>query len=565
MATRINGLPPMPPAGAPAWQEHRTPDGRFYYYNPMTKVTQWTKPEEMMTPAEVRHAPLRHGSGSPLDMLTFTRQRALLNQPWKEYTAEGGRKYWYNAETKQTTWDMPEVFQRALGGGTPTTPAYVLQSSNAVSSLLTKLFGSTPAAPFLPQASARPAHGGLGFDSVPHESYRDQRDGPIGESRQLTFGNNAPTQSFVPATNEPDYASPEEAEAAFVKLLKRMNVQPDWSWEQALRVIVKDPQYRAIRDPKDRKAAFEQFCHDVIAQDKERARERLTKLRADFTTMLKRHPEIKYYTRWKTARPMIEGETTFRSTNDESERRLLFEEYVQELRKAQREAQATTRKSAMDGLIELLQHIDIQPSTRWSEAQAMIQSAPPFNHDEKYRSLSRYDMLTAFQNHLRTLERKFNESRQDEKAKKQRKERQARDAFADLLNDLKRDGKIKAGTKWAQIFPLIENQPAYKNMVGQGGSTPLDLFWDVVEEAENSLRTTRNDVWDVLEVSRHWLIPNFSPTKQLFLTLLQDKRFEVTAKTTFPEFLAVLQDDRRSANIDRETLTLIFERVRHPL
>lgn len=37
----------------PAWQEHRTPDGRAYYYNPATKVTQWTKPEDMMTPAEV--------------------------------------------------------------------------------------------------------------------------------------------------------------------------------------------------------------------------------------------------------------------------------------------------------------------------------------------------------------------------------------------------------------------------------------------------------------------------------------------------------------------------------
>jgi hypothetical protein len=36
-----------------AWQEHRTPDGRPYYYHAASKTTQWTKPEEMMTPAEV--------------------------------------------------------------------------------------------------------------------------------------------------------------------------------------------------------------------------------------------------------------------------------------------------------------------------------------------------------------------------------------------------------------------------------------------------------------------------------------------------------------------------------
>jgi hypothetical protein len=37
----------------PAWQEHRTADGRSYYYNSITKLTQWTKPEDLMSPAEV--------------------------------------------------------------------------------------------------------------------------------------------------------------------------------------------------------------------------------------------------------------------------------------------------------------------------------------------------------------------------------------------------------------------------------------------------------------------------------------------------------------------------------
>jgi pre-mRNA-processing factor 40 len=40
--------------GAPSlWSEARNPEGRVYYYNTVTKATQWTKPEEMMTAAEV--------------------------------------------------------------------------------------------------------------------------------------------------------------------------------------------------------------------------------------------------------------------------------------------------------------------------------------------------------------------------------------------------------------------------------------------------------------------------------------------------------------------------------
>jgi len=41
-------------------------------------------------------------------------QRALATQPWKEYTAEGGRPYWYNTATKQSSWEMPDVYKEAL-------------------------------------------------------------------------------------------------------------------------------------------------------------------------------------------------------------------------------------------------------------------------------------------------------------------------------------------------------------------------------------------------------------------------------------------------------------------
>lgn len=123
------GAPFAPPPPGSAWQEHRTPDGRSYYYNSLTKVTQWTKPEELMSPAEVCRSALRPRRVRVCVCVCVDAdsllQRALANQPWKEYTAEGGRKYWYNTETKQSTWEMPDVYKRALGiaDGTPTTPA----------------------------------------------------------------------------------------------------------------------------------------------------------------------------------------------------------------------------------------------------------------------------------------------------------------------------------------------------------------------------------------------------------------------------------------------------------
>lgn len=282
--------------------------------------------------------------------------------------------------------------------------------------------------------------------------------------------------------------------------MRRNNVSPDWSWERTVRSIIKDPQYRALKDPKDRKAAFEKYAVEIRLQEKDKAKERLEKLRADFATMLRSHPEIRHYTRWKTARPIIEGETIFRSTDNDDERRQLFEDYIIELKKANVEQEASTRKAAMDELVEILRGLNLEPYTRWSEAQGIIQSNERFQGDEKFKALSKSDMLAAFESLVKSLEKTFNDARQQQKNQKARRERQNRDRFLGLLHELKTSSKIKAGSKWSQIHPLIKADERYTAMLGQSGSTPLDLFWDIVEEEERNLRSTRNDVLDALDV-----------------------------------------------------------------
>lgn len=46
---------------------------------------------------------------------------------------------------------------------------------------------------------------------------------------------------------------------------------------------------------------------------------------------------------------------------------------------------------------------------------------------------------------------------------------------------------------------------------------------------------------------------------------MQDKRYELTPKTTFEEFLSIMQSDRRTASLDRDSLHLIFERLREKI
>ncbi|KAF3909812.1 hypothetical protein ABW21_db0202393 [Orbilia brochopaga] len=500
------------------WQEARAPDGKIYYYNTQTKATQWQKPLEMMAPLE----------------------RAINGQPWREYTTPEGKKYWSHVETKQALWDMPESFRIAVDSvqklpTLPPAPQFVAGGTANFNNSMIQSSG-------LYRDRDRGDRGDRDRDRDNRDNRDRDRDDHTPIERSGSDNVNPARAAFLNQLgdkNESQYQNYADAEAAFFKLLKKNNIGPDSSWEQALKLVIKEPAYRAIKDPKDRKAAFEKYTAELRMQDLEKQKDRMTKLRQDFTTMLKSHPEIKYYTRWKTARKYIEGETIFRSAADDNERRSLFEEYILELRKEEQEREASERKQALDDLATMLKSMNLEPYTRWSEAQGLIRENESFKSESKYQVLSKLDVLNVFESHIKFLERSSNDNRQKQKQTKQRRERKNREAFATLLEELQASGKIRSGCKWKEIHPLIKDDERYDNMLGQSGSTPLDLFWDKVEEIEREVRSKKNIVMDILE----------------------ERRFQVSPKTNLDEFIHTLRSDSRTAQWSREDFAAVFDKI----
>lgn len=284
-----------------------------------------------------------------------------------------------------------------------------------------------------------------------------------------------------------------------MKMLKRIGAQADWTWPEAIRAGVKDSNWRAISDPKEREDAFKKYCQELRAQDKAKEQERQAKLRADFTSMLRSHSEIKHYTRWKTALPMIENEAIFRSAKDDAERRALFDEYILTLKKAHTEQMQGERVSALDQLSDVFQSLDLEPFTRWHAAEARLDKSEQLQ-DAEFKSLTKVDFLTGFERHIKQLQREHNDRMQAENRAKRRVERKNRDAFISLLNELRDNGKLRSGTKWKEIHELIDDDPRYQAILGQGGSNALDLFWDALEEEDAKFRTQRRYALEVLEV-----------------------------------------------------------------
>lgn len=73
-----------------AWTEHKAPDGRLYFYNSETKASSWQKPAELKSKTEL----------------------LLSKCPWKEHKSDAGRSYFYNTESKESTWTTPPELEQ---------------------------------------------------------------------------------------------------------------------------------------------------------------------------------------------------------------------------------------------------------------------------------------------------------------------------------------------------------------------------------------------------------------------------------------------------------------------
>ncbi|KAH8093749.1 hypothetical protein BXZ70DRAFT_949059 [Cristinia sonorae] len=489
------------------WTEHRNPEGRTYWFNTGTRESVWEKPDELKTPFE----------------------RALNQTKWKEYFS-GGRKYFYNTETKESKWDMPDELVLLLEKVEKEGP-----SATQNNALVTR--ATAPG----PQGAANPLAG----TDLSLSAGSQQTNGANGEHGSDTFA--LPLQSSVlPARpNLPDdpviphngFATVEEGEKAFMHLLRKAGVDANWTWDQTMRSIITDPLYKALNTLAEKKAAWQKFTDALRAKEQEERDARLSKLRPAIRNMLKGNPNVFHYTTFATADKLFAQHPIWQQAKIEAERKLVFEEYVAELKQREMQESRAARARAINTVVGLFKRLEVDVLTKWRQAHSMVVESEEWQTDSELQSLPTLDILLAFEDYSRVREREFEEQMRRAQVEKTRKERKAREGFKALLKELVDDGKVKARTKWKQVYPLFSDDPRYLNMLGNPGSNPLELFWDVVDAMDQKLDAKIN----VLEGSfkRH----NDKLTAAVANEAEEVKLFKITPETTLQEFLEVVKGD----------------------
>uniref|UniRef100_A0A8C2ZG81 Pre-mRNA-processing factor 40 homolog A n=1 Tax=Cyclopterus lumpus TaxID=8103 RepID=A0A8C2ZG81_CYCLU len=517
-ASTTNGSPQdEQPKKKSLWTEHKSLDGKTYFYNTETKQSTWEKPEDLKSPAE----------------------QMLSKCPWKEYKSDTGKPYYYNSQTKESRWTKPkdledlegkELTAEAMAPGTAAAPA--VQADNAAS-MVTVMEAETATAVSEEHLSQVAVH---------HTAEVKTADAPVA-SLESSAATEATASVEVTKEERPElqkktykWNTKEEAKQAFKELLKEKGVSSNSSWEQAMKMIINDPRYSALPKLSEKKQAFNAYKVQTEKEEKEEARIKYKESKETFQRFLENHEKMTSTTRYKKAEQMFNEHEVW-SCVPERDRLEIYEDVLFYLAKKEKEQAKQLRKRNWEALKNILDNMaNVTYRTTWSEAQQYLLDNPTFAEDEELQNMDKEDALICFEEHIRALEKEEEEEKQKTLLRERRRQRKNREAFQKFLDELHDHGQLHSMSAWMEMYPTLSSDIRFANMLGQPGSTPLDLFKFYVED----------------------LKARYHDEKRIIKDILKDKGFLVEVNTGFDDFGSVISSDKRATTLDAGNIKLAF-------
>uniref|UniRef100_A0A8D3C1N8 Pre-mRNA-processing factor 40 homolog A n=1 Tax=Scophthalmus maximus TaxID=52904 RepID=A0A8D3C1N8_SCOMX len=536
--------------------QHKSLDSKTYYYNTETKQSTWEKPDDLKSPAE----------------------QMLSKCPWKEYKSDTGKPYYYNSQTKESRWTKPKELEdlegkraalllsscsynpvivaspswsdfrtaEATAPGVAAAPAVQADNTAAMATVMEVETATAVSEDHLSQAAVhltaevKPADAPV---ASLESTAATEATASVLEAHLAKYHFLFPFSVEVPKEERPElqkktykWNTKEEAKQAFKELLKEKGVSSNSSWEQAMKMIINDPRYSALPKLSEKKQAFNAYKVQTEKEEKEEARIKYKESKETFQRFLENHGKMTSTTRYKKAEQMFCEQEVW-SCVPERDRLEIYEDVLFYLAKKEKEQAKQLRKRNWEALKNILDNMaNVTYRTTWSEAQQYLLDNPTFAEDEELQNMDKEDALICFEEHIRALEKEEEEDKQKTLLRERRRQRKNRESFQKFLDELHDHGQLHSMSAWMEMYPTLSSDIRFANMLGQPGSTPLDLFKFYVED----------------------LKARYHDEKRIIKDILKDKGFLVEVNTSFDDFGSVISSDKRATTLDAGNIKLAF-------
>ncbi|OMO70844.1 hypothetical protein COLO4_28464 [Corchorus olitorius] len=558
------------------WKEFTTSDGRKYYYNKVTKQSKWTIPEELKLAREQAQAASSQGTPSDTGVASQAPVAGAVSSAEMTTAAVS-----VSSNTLQTSSPVSVTPIASVANPSPTllsgptvpvsqsaamTASGVQLPAVAVTPLPAVSSGVSPIPVALVNSNTTLVSESTASQDAMHSTDGGASSHDIEEAKKgmAMAGkvNVTPVEEKVPDDEPLTYANKQEAKNAFKSLLESANVQSDWTWEQTMREIISDKRYGALKTLGERKQAFNEYLGQRKKLEAEERRMRQKKAREEFTKMLEESKELTSSMRWSKAQSLFENDERFKAVERVRDREDLFENYIVELERKEREIAVEEKRRNIAEYKKFLESCDfIKANTQWRKVQDRLED------DERCSRLEKIDRLLTFQDYIKDLEEKEEEKKKMQKEQLRRAERKNRDAFCKLMEEHVADGTLTAKTYWRDYCLKVKDLPQYLAVASNtSGSTPKELFDDVAEELQNQYYEDKNRIKDAMKSRKitmvsTWAVEDFKAA--IWEDVSSLPMSDINLKLVYEELLERAKEKEEKEAKKRQRLADDFTKLLH--
>ncbi|KPM03486.1 transcription elongation regulator 1-like protein [Sarcoptes scabiei] len=368
---------------ATEWAEYKTPEGKCYYYNTKSHQSVWEKPEvlikleQAIEEAKQNEASLnvQKSEVSSTDNTQAAKKESVKDKskpisstpvsgtPWcVVWTGDDRTSLW---ECPAELKNRPEVDELTKAppkekDSTPSPTGIVNNETNANNSAQNKRSIE---------------------DYSSDENLTNKKSNVDDDLIKNQNGSNSKNEAEILAAKKRESLPLEERISLFKALLLEKEVSAFSTWEKELHKIVFDSRYLLLTS-KERKQVFEQFIKERAEEERKEKRQRQKLYRQKFRELLEEAILTSSKASYSDFSQKHSKDSRFRNIEKSRDREAIFNEYILQLKKKEREDKEKQRDKNKANFLDLLKEQSfITETSNWSEIKDKIRD------DQRYRAI----------------------------------------------------------------------------------------------------------------------------------------------------------------------------------
>ncbi|KAH0560764.1 hypothetical protein KQX54_008169 [Cotesia glomerata] len=373
-------------AAAMVWSEHRSPDGRLYYYNSKAGESVWEKPqplkdleaakialrqkaEEAMATTDITSTVLdpkqdkaaeaandtkdaKEGDAAkkkdeapkepakPQDKSRPISSTPVPGTPWCVVWTGDGRVFFYNPSSRISVWERPDdLLGRQdvdkMMANMPEAAANQKTAKQDDSSDSSDDDHPGPAKKAKQEEPEEPAAAAAVAVVVKEEEEKEGK-------KTIDIGKEAAIEAEVRAARERAIVPLETRIKSFKEMLAEKDVSAFSTWEKELHKIVFDPRYLLLTS-KERKQVFEKYVKERAEEERREKRNKMKERKEQFQKLLE-EANLHGKSSFSDFAQKHGRDDRFKNVEKMRERESLFNEWILEVRKREKEEKNAKRE-----------------------------------------------------------------------------------------------------------------------------------------------------------------------------------------------------------------------------